>query len=84
MLYILDQRLQAQSIATDKSCKVLHDVVRTMFDPEYITKVFAPQELYTMKAIRQIFERLAHSSIMRLSESSMDKLFDLMLMASKY
>ena len=34
MLYILDQRLQAQNIAVDKSCKVLHDVVRTMFDPE--------------------------------------------------
>ena len=27
---------------------------------------------------RQIFDRLAHSSIMRLNETSMDKLFDLM------
>ena len=34
MLYILDQRLKAQNIAADKSCRVLHDVVRTMFDPQ--------------------------------------------------
>ena len=37
-----------------------------------------------MKATRQVFEKLTHSSIMRLNESSMDKLFDLMLMGFKY
>ncbi|VDK46303.1 unnamed protein product [Cylicostephanus goldi] len=34
--------------------------------------------------MRAMFERLAHSSIMRLSESSMEKLFDLTLMMTKY
>lgn len=37
-----------------------------------------------MTSVRQVFDRLAHSSIMRLNEASMDKLFDLMLMGFKY
>lgn len=36
-----------------------------------------------MQSTRQIFDRLAHSSIMRLNESSMEKLFDLMAMGFK-
>ena len=34
--------------------------------------------------MRAIFEKLAHASIMRLNETSMDKLYDLMTMACKY
>ena len=34
--------------------------------------------------MRAVFDRLAHSSIMRLNTNSMDKLFDLMTMAVKY
>ena len=33
------------------------------------------QKLYTNSATRQIFDRLAHSSIMRLNTSSMEKLY---------
>ncbi|KAG2431870.1 hypothetical protein HXX76_009363 [Chlamydomonas incerta] len=84
MTYILEQRLKAQNIPADKSCKVLNDVIRTMFDPGYVDKLFAPQDMYTVSQTRKIFDRLAHSSIMRLSESSMDKLFDLMMMGVKY
>lgn len=69
MLYILDQRLKAQNITAEKSCRVLHDVVRTMFDPDYVKMIFTPQEVYSVASTRKIFERLAHSSIMRLSES---------------
>lgn len=69
MVYILEQRLKAQNIAPDKACKVLNDVIRTMFDPEYVDKLFAPQDMYTVSQTRKIFDRLAHSSIMRLSES---------------
>eukprot|EP00798_Chlamydomonas_sp_ICE-L_P005067 gene5067-34862_t len=84
MLYILDQRLKAQNIPPEKGCKVLHDVVNTMFDKSYVEKLFSPQDLYSVSSTRKIFDRLAHSSIMRLSESSMDKLFDLILMGMKY
>lgn len=37
-----------------------------------------------MTSTRQIFEKLAHSSIMKLNATSMGKLFDLMLMGVKY
>eukprot|EP00227_Mantoniella_beaufortii_P020766 CAMPEP_0197599842 /NCGR_PEP_ID=MMETSP1326-20131121/32193_1 /TAXON_ID=1155430 /ORGANISM="Genus nov. species nov., Strain RCC2288" /LENGTH=275 /DNA_ID=CAMNT_0043166855 /DNA_START=137 /DNA_END=960 /DNA_ORIENTATION=+ len=84
MLYILEQRLRAQSITPDKSVKVLHDVVKSMFDPGFVSELFKPQEVYSQRSTRQIFDKLAHSSIMRLSESSMDKLYDLMTMGFKY
>merc|ERR1719183_70096 len=84
MVYILEQRLQAQKIPGQKGQKVLNDVVRTMYYPRFIEELFKPQEMYSMQSTRQIFDRLAHSSIMRLNESSMDKLFDLMAMGFKY
>ena len=39
--------------------------------------------MYKHNAVRQIFDKLAHSSIMRLNSTSMSKLFDLMLMSLK-
>lgn len=69
MVYILDQRLKAQCIAEDKSRMVLNDVVRTWFDNRFIEELFKPQQLYSLTATRQIFERLALSSIMRLNQS---------------
>ena len=48
-----------------------------------MTEVFRPQMMYSLDETRQIFIKLAHSSIMRLNETSMQKLFDLMLMGMK-
>jgi hypothetical protein len=93
MLYILEQRLQAQEIVEEKSlrgsdlglqvlcgvgshpnlCTVLQDVISTMFSEKFIGELFKPQRIYSNSSTRQIFDRLAHSSIMRLNESSMDK-----------
>jgi len=96
MIYILEQRLNAQSIPSDKATRgmpcraksrvgptqprprtlysvVLHDVVRTMYSPRFIGELFRSQEMYSVEATRQIFDRLAHSSIMRLNKASMDK-----------
>ncbi|KOO53815.1 protein oscp1 [Chrysochromulina tobinii] len=84
MVYILAQRLQAQSVPIDKSKRVLQDVIRTMYNPKFISELFRPQDIYAMSSVRQVFDRLAHSSIMRLNETSMDKLFDLMTMGFKY
>eukprot|EP00891_Asterochloris_glomerata_P001292 jgi/Astpho2/1292/gw1.00024.48.1_t len=84
MIYVLDQRLKAQCIAEDKAFKVLDEVVCTWFDNQFIEELFKPQEIYSLTSVRQIFERLAHSSIMRLSTASMDKLYDLMVMGLKY
>ena len=84
MIYILEQRLQAQSISEEKAARVLQDVVTTMFSDAFLGELFKPQRLYSQQATRQIFDQLAHSSIMRLNASSMDKLYDLMSMAAKY
>ena len=46
---------------------MLDEVVCTWFDNQFIEELFKPQEIYSLASVRQIFERLAHSSIMRLS-----------------
>ncbi|KAL4233856.1 Protein oscp1 [Mactra antiquata] len=84
MVYILDQRLRAQSVSEEKAKKVLHDIVSTMFHKRFVEELFKPQPLYSKKALRTVFDRLAHASIMRLNAASMDKLYDLMTMAFKY
>uniref|UniRef100_A0A4W5MH67 Organic solute carrier partner 1 n=1 Tax=Hucho hucho TaxID=62062 RepID=A0A4W5MH67_9TELE len=84
MLYILDQRLRAQNIPTDKAKKVMNDIITTMFNKTFLEELFKPQELYSKKTLRTVFDRLAHASIMRLNQASMDKLYDLMTMAFKY
>ncbi|KAM6172821.1 protein OSCP1 isoform 1-T1 [Erethizon dorsatum] len=94
MLYILDQRLRAQNIPGDKARKdewtevdrkrVLNDIISTMFNRKFMEELFKPQELYSKKTLRTVYDRLAHASIMRLNQASMDKLYDLMTMAFKY
>ncbi|XP_028415407.1 protein OSCP1-like [Dendronephthya gigantea] len=84
MLYILDQRLRAQSIPQEKAQKVLHDIIGSMFNKRFMDELFKPQDAYSKKAMRTVFDRLAHASIMRLNSASMDKLYDLMTMALKY
>nr|XP_045006263.1 protein OSCP1 isoform X2 [Jaculus jaculus] len=84
MLYVLDQRLRAQNIPGDKARKVLNDIISTMFNKKFIEELFKPQDLFSKKALRTVYDRLAHASIMRLNQASMDKLYDLMTMAFKY
>lgn len=52
---------------------VLNDIVKTMFSSKFMEELFKPQEMYTGPSTKQVFDRLAHSSIMRLNSSSMDK-----------
>ena len=44
-----------------------------MYNKRYMDEVFKPQELHSKKAMRTVFDRLAHASIMRLNAASMDK-----------
>jgi len=44
-----------------------------MFHKRFIEELFKPQPLYSKKALRTVFDRLAHASIMRLNAASMDK-----------
>lgn len=84
MMYILDQRLKAQNIPKDKGDKVVNDIVKTMFDRQFMDEIFKPQQLYSKSALRSLFEKIAHASIMKLNTPSMDKLYDLMTMVFKY
>ena len=63
---------------------MLCDVVRTMFSKRFVSELLKPQWMYKDKSIRQIFDKLAHSSIMKLNETSMSKLYSLMVMGVKY
>ena len=84
MIYILDQRLRSQDIDKDRALKVLSDIVKSMLSESFQVELFRPQAMYSMNSIKQIFQKLAHSSIMKLNATSMSKLFDLMLMGFKY
>lgn len=83
-MYILNQRLKAQRIPKDKASKVMDDIVGIMLNEKFLTQLFKPQAIYNKTALRKLFEDLAHASIMRLDAASMDKLYDLMIMALKY
>ncbi len=51
----------------------MSDIISNMFSDGFLEEIFKPQELCSKKALKTIFERLAHTSIMRLNESSMEK-----------
>lgn len=40
-----------------------------MFDKKFIEEIFKPQEIYSRRIMRTFFEKIAHSSIMRLNET---------------
>ncbi|KAK7072230.1 Protein oscp1 [Halocaridina rubra] len=83
MMYIIDQRLRAQNIPPEKAAKVRNDIIGIMLNRRFVEELFKPQELYSRSALRTVFDKLAHGSVMRLNTPSMDKLFDLMVMAVK-
>ena len=84
MIYILHQRLRAQKVPLEKESKVLCEVISAMYSTDFIAQLFKPQAMYTLQSTRQIFDKLAHSSLMRLNKTSMDKLYDLMIMSFKH
>ncbi len=85
MLYVLDQRLAAQNVNGPKAVKVLDDILRVMFNKKFLDEIFLNhQPMENRRVLRALFDKLAHASIMRLNESSMDKLYDLMVMAFKH
>lgn len=83
MLYVLQQRLKTQKVDVDKTIQVLNDITATLLNVTVLSSMFQEGQV-TVMALRPILERAALSSIMRLDASSMDKLFDLMIMMVKY
>jgi hypothetical protein len=62
----------------------MNETVGIMLNEKFLIQLFKPQAVYNRTALRKLFEDLAHASIMRLDATSMDKLYDLMIMAFKY
>lgn len=62
----------------------MNDIAQAMFNHKLVSEVFKPHNTITFDILRSIFQKLAHSSIMRLNDQSMSKLFDLMIMVVKY
>ncbi|KAI6170982.1 Protein OSCP1-like [Aphelenchoides bicaudatus] len=78
--------LQAQRITEAKCRKVLYDILKVVFNKRFMKKLFTNQEQYSRSSLRQYFEKMAHSSVMRLNEPrrSMERLFDMLTMAVKF
>ncbi|XP_043512750.1 protein OSCP1 [Frieseomelitta varia] len=84
MLYVLQQRLKAQRISADKTVQVLDDVTAALLNPKILSSVFEEKPLTKISLLRSTLECVVLSSIMKLDKSSMNKLFDLMIMMVKY
>ena len=83
MLYILCSRLKAQSISKEKSIRVIKDIGNLLYNNKFQNDLYIHKKPNRHQEVKSIFEALAHSSIMRLNSTSMNKLFELMLMTLK-
>ncbi|XP_061521590.1 protein OSCP1-like [Phycodurus eques] len=62
----------------------MNDIVGTMFSKAFKDELLKPQLLYSHRTMKVVLTRLAHVSIMKLKTVSMEKLYELMIMAFKY
>ena len=83
MIYILCSRLKAQNITLDKSIRVIKDIGNILFNKKFQSELYIHKKPFKHQEVKAIFENFAHSSIMRLNTTSMNKLFELMLMTLK-
>ena len=83
MIYILCSRLKAQSISQEKSIRVIKDIGNLLYNKKFQNDLYIHKKPNKHQEVKSIFESLAHSSIMRLNSTSMNKLFELMLMTLK-
>lgn len=63
---------------------MLAEITQAIVDESFLDSLFLPQQACSFEALTKIFERLAHTSVMRLSSNSMSKLIDLMVMGLKH
>lgn len=63
---------------------MLDDVTAALLNPKILSSIFEESPMVGVPQLRSTLERVALSSIMKLDKSSMDKLFDLMIMMVKY
>eukprot|EP01063_Lacrimia_lanifica_P029208 TRINITY_DN4412_c0_g1_i4.p1 TRINITY_DN4412_c0_g1~~TRINITY_DN4412_c0_g1_i4.p1 ORF type:complete len:442 (+),score=181.99 TRINITY_DN4412_c0_g1_i4:129-1454(+) len=84
MLYILQQRLYSQKIRKDKIESVLNDLVTCLYSPSLLQEMLQRGPLPSNTYMTKVFHSIASTSIMTLSDSGMEKLYELMVMALKF
>ena len=52
---------------------VLTDIIVTMFGKKFVAELFQPREVFSRSGFHTLFSKLAHTSIMRLNTTSMDR-----------
>lgn len=62
----------------------MDDVTTALLNPKILSPIFEESPMIGVPQLRATLESVALSSIMKLDKSSMDKLFDLMIMMVKY
>ncbi|XP_058460519.1 protein OSCP1 [Malaya genurostris] len=86
MIYVIDQRLKAQTIPLDKSAQVLREITEVLLDPKFLHYISTAyhHNMLTIHQTRILLTDIACCSLMRLDVNSMDKLWDLMIMIFKW
>lgn len=62
----------------------MNELLSTMLKRQYLNGIFRPGRISPPLVMKDLIESIVHSSIMRLGQDSLDKLYDLMIMAVKY
>lgn len=75
--------LRQEYLSIDADTKILHELVSAIFKEDFIKTMLIPQEPLDINTLKELFRKLAHSSIMKLDNSSMDKLLYLIIMTLK-
>eukprot|EP00056_Hartaetosiga_gracilis_P001670 m.46609 g.46609 ORF g.46609 m.46609 type:complete len:444 (-) comp10729_c0_seq1:145-1476(-) len=84
LLYVINERLEAQNAPEAKAQRIRDDIARTIFDHNIVENMFTPQPLYDQTQLLTTTKFITNSSIITLNEKSLSKLFDLMMMVFKY
>ena len=63
--------------------KIVNDLVSAIFKEHFVKTLLVAQEPINLGILKDIFRKLAHSSIMKLDSASMEKLLYLIIMTLK-
>ncbi|GLC45854.1 Protein oscp1 [Pleodorina starrii] len=83
-VYVIEQRLRAQNISSDKTVSILNDMIGYLFLASRVREMFEPQGTPTLSAAKSLMQSLVNCSVMKVTGDSMSKLCDLAIMAFKF
>ena len=80
-----DKRQCHQTLSSGEKCPlsevslyihtVMEDVVTIMFSEQWLEELFRPQTTFSVDGLKVLFMKVAHSSIMRLNNIAMEKVY---------